>query len=212
MRLFTFLLENARPTLLWLVLTGACAGLFSAGLLALITHALTHRETGSWLLFAGFSALVLGRIVSTLGSQLLLVRFSQGTILELSLRLSRKLLDAPLRLLEQRGGGRILATLTDDVSSVAWAVQCVPQLAMNLAVLVGCAVYLAWLAWLAWKVPQLRTLAASVSVLLAAQVTLGVSNILTGLNLAVAVGHNAGAALLLAALVVLNFALSARLR
>lgn len=72
--------------------------------------------------------------------------------------------------------------------------------------------YLAWLAWLAWKVPQLRTLAASVGVLLAAQVTLGVSNILTGLNLAVAVGHNAGAALLLAALVVLNFALSARLR
>jgi cytochrome c oxidase assembly protein subunit 15 len=44
------------------------------------------------------------------------------------------------------------------------------------------------------------------------QVTLGVSNILTGLNLAVAVGHNAGAALLLVALVVLNFALSQRTR
>ena len=54
----------------------------------------------------------------------------------------------------------------------------------------------------------LRAIAVTVGVLLTAQVALGVSNILSGLNLAVAVGHNAGAALLLAALVVLNFVLS----
>ena len=67
--------------------------------------------------------------------------------------------------------------------------------------------YLAWLAWRAAKVAGLRGMAVAVGVLLAAQVTLGVSNILTGLNLAVAVAHNAGAALLLAAMVVLNFVL-----
>ena len=161
LRLFSFLLENARPTLLWLVFTGACAGLCSAGLLALITHALTQPGTGTWLLFAGFCALVLGRIVATFSAQLLLVRFSQGTILALSLRLSRQLLAAPLRLLEQRGGGRILATLTDDVSSVTWAVQCVPQLAMNLAVLLGCAAYLAWLAWQVLAAVVLATLAGA---------------------------------------------------
>ena len=55
---------------------------------------------------------------------------------------------------------------------------------------------------------KLRAIAVTVGVLLTAQVALGVSNILSGLNLAVAVGHNAGAALLLAALVVLNFVLS----
>lgn len=70
--------------------------------------------------------------------------------------------------------------------------------------------YLAWLAWQAAQVTGIRAMALTVSVLLAVQVTLGVSNILTGLNLAVAVAHNAGAALLLAALVVLNFALSKR--
>ena len=68
--------------------------------------------------------------------------------------------------------------------------------------------YLAWLTWLAAKVAGLRAIAVTVGVLLTAQVALGVSNILSGLNLAVAVGHNAGAALLLAALVVLNFVLS----
>ncbi len=70
--------------------------------------------------------------------------------------------------------------------------------------------YLAWLAWQVAHVPQLRTIAVGVGVLLAAQVALGLSNILTGLNLLVAVGHNAGAALLLVALVVLNFALSVK--
>ena len=70
--------------------------------------------------------------------------------------------------------------------------------------------YLAWLAVIAGRVAGLRIIAISVGVLLAAQVVLGISNILTGLNLAVAVAHNAGAALLLVVLVVLNSALSVR--
>lgn len=68
--------------------------------------------------------------------------------------------------------------------------------------------YLTWLAVMTGRVPAMRGIAMTLGVLLAAQVVLGVSNILTGLNLAVAVGHNAGAALLLVALVVLNSALS----
>lgn len=69
--------------------------------------------------------------------------------------------------------------------------------------------YLAWLVWRAARVNGLRSIAIVIGVLLAAQVLLGIGNILTGLKLAVAVAHNAGAALLLVALVVLNFALSA---
>jgi cytochrome c oxidase assembly protein subunit 15 len=72
--------------------------------------------------------------------------------------------------------------------------------------------YLTLLTVMAWRVRGLRGIAVTLGGLLALQVTLGVSNILTGLKLAVAVGHNAGAALLLVVLVVLNFALSARSR
>ena len=78
------------------------------------------------------------------------------------------------------------------------------------AVVVTC--YLAWLAWRAARIESLRALAVATGVLLALQVSLGIGNILTGLKLAVAVAHNAGAALLLVALVVLNFALSVRPR
>lgn len=72
--------------------------------------------------------------------------------------------------------------------------------------------YLAALSIMAMRVQALRPIALVLCALLAVQVVLGISNILTGLKLAVAVGHNAGAALLLVALVVLNFALSVRLR
>ena len=68
--------------------------------------------------------------------------------------------------------------------------------------------YLAWLSWRAARVGGLRVIGLVIGVLLVAQVSLGVGNIITGLKLAVAVAHNAGAALLLMALVVLNFALS----
>ncbi len=72
--------------------------------------------------------------------------------------------------------------------------------------------YLAMLALLAARMQGLRGIAAALGGLLALQVALGIGNILTGLKLAVAVGHNAGAALLLVTLVVLNFALSRRPR
>ena len=40
-----------------------------------------------------------------------------------------------------------MTTLTDDVSALAWALQCVPSVTINGAVLIGGAVYLAWLSW-----------------------------------------------------------------
>ena len=72
--------------------------------------------------------------------------------------------------------------------------------------------YLGWLAWRAARVRGIRGIALALGALLVVQVTLGVGNIVSGLHLTVAVMHNAGAALLLITLVVLNFALSARPR
>jgi heme a synthase len=72
--------------------------------------------------------------------------------------------------------------------------------------------YLGALALVALRVEALQGIALLLGGLLVLQVILGVSNILSGLKLAVAVGHNAGAALLLVVLVVLNFVLSVRSR
>lgn len=62
-----------------------------------------------------------------------------------------------------------------------------------------------WVALKAIKRPALRSTGVAVLLLLAVQIGLGISNVLLSLPLPVAVAHNAGAALLLISLVVLNF-------
>jgi putative ATP-binding cassette transporter len=147
LRLFGLLWHTSRVVVTLMIGAAVLAGLFSAGVLAIVSDAL-HRSPGTSVpLLLAFAGLAAGKILATGASQLLLVRFSQGTILELSLTLCARIVRGPLRLLEQRGSAQILVTLTDDVSSVTWAVQCLPQLAMNAAVVAGCGAYLAWLSW-----------------------------------------------------------------
>ena len=66
-------------------------------------------------------------------------------------------------------------------------------------------VYVGGLAlWALWT-PALRVVGAAIAALLLVQAGLGIANVLLHLPLSLAAAHNAGAALLLAALVVLNF-------
>lgn len=60
-------------------------------------------------------------------------------------------------------------------------------------------------AWRAFRLSDLARLGALIGCLLAAQFLIGVANVAYNLPLALAAAHNAGAALLLAAVVVLNF-------
>lgn len=70
--------------------------------------------------------------------------------------------------------------------------------------------YLGTLALWALRAPSLRLAAAALLLLLLAQAGLGIANVLMRLPLALAAAHNGGAALLLAALVVLNFSVFKR--
>jgi heme a synthase len=65
---------------------------------------------------------------------------------------------------------------------------------------------LTYVAHRAMHLPAMRRIGGVVLALLFAQVTLGIANVLASLPLTVAVAHNGVAALLLAALVMLNFA------
>jgi heme a synthase len=65
--------------------------------------------------------------------------------------------------------------------------------------------YLGWLALRLVRTPGYAGMGLAVGALLVLQVTLGISNVLLSLPLALAVAHNAGAALLLASLVFLNY-------
>jgi putative pyoverdin transport system ATP-binding/permease protein len=146
-RFLYFVVQRSRSMAWLMVCVGVLSGVLSAGVLALINYVLHHPSDRSSQVMLGFVVLVAGKILSNLGSQLLLVRFSQDTILDLSLSLCAKIVRAPLRRSEQRGAANTLVILTDDVSWVTWAIQCFPSLIMNAAVVLGCGIYLAWLSW-----------------------------------------------------------------
>lgn len=146
-RFFRFIVQRS-SSMAWLMLcVGILSGLLSAGVLALINYVVHHPSDHSLLVLLGFVGLVASKILAHLGSQVLLVRFSQDTILDLSLSLCAKILRAPLLCSEQRGANHILVTLTDDVSWVTWAIQCFPNFLMNGALVLGCGIFLAWLSW-----------------------------------------------------------------
>ncbi len=129
------------------VAAGLVGGACSAALIALINTALHRADLPRSRLIAGFAGLMMAKIGSQAVARLLLDRFTQRTLMHLCRDLTRRVLATPLRRLEDVGIPRILATLTDDVAMLGWAAQNVPVLAMNLAVLAGCAIYLGWLSW-----------------------------------------------------------------
>jgi putative ATP-binding cassette transporter len=147
-----FRLTRFVPRHTWLAAAGAfgagiAAGACGAGLIALINTALHRPDLSRPLLGAAFVALVLGKLGSTAFSAWLLNGFTLRTLTALCQDLSRRVLATPLRHVEQVGVHRILAALTDDIAMIGLAAQNVPMVATNVAVLVGCAVYLGWLSW-----------------------------------------------------------------
>jgi putative pyoverdin transport system ATP-binding/permease protein len=140
-----FVLRKSKGTLALAMLAGVLSGAASVALIALIHAALSSdRETTAALAgpFVGICLLSLGMRI---GSQTLLIQLWQRSVYELYLFLSQRILDTPLRRLEQLGPPCLLAHLADDVPAVANALLGLPILTVNAAVVLGCLVYMAWL-------------------------------------------------------------------
>ncbi|HUJ87745.1 MAG TPA: COX15/CtaA family protein [Burkholderiales bacterium] len=99
-----------------------------------------------------------------------------------------------LRELGRTGDGTMLAF--PALTAIHWTHR---TFALVVALVVG------WTAYRTVRLRALRPLGWLIAALLGIQFSLGVANVLAGLPLAVADAHNAGAALLLGSLVVLNF-------
>ena len=145
MSLFSFIPAHSWLMATAAVVAGLVGGACGAGLIALVNTGLNRANLPRTLLVVGFAGLVAAKVVSQAVARLLLNRFTQRTLSDLCRDLSRKVLATPLRHLEHAGIPRILATLTDDVAWLGWAAQNAPTLAINVALLVGCAIYLGWL-------------------------------------------------------------------
>src|SRR5262249_46031338 len=131
------------PVMIWAVAVGALSGLASTAMLVLINRTLNRPGMNApkyaWA-FAGLCLLVAGAriasssVLGTLGARVPNV---------LHPHLTRRLLAAPLRRLEEIGPHRLMASLFDDVAVITESVAVIPNTFINLVVVIGCLVYLA---------------------------------------------------------------------
>jgi putative ATP-binding cassette transporter len=145
MKLLKFLTRYSRGVVIAAIAAGMVSGAANTALLALINSSLARHGLSPasvvWM-FAGFCMLV---PVSRIASELLLIHLGQDTVLDLRVRLSRRILAVPLRQLEELGPHRLLNLLTDDVPAITNVVTLIPLLCINVSVLIGCLIYLGWL-------------------------------------------------------------------
>ncbi len=147
MAIFSFLFRASWTTALFATVLGLLSGGTNAGLLALINTALHNKGTSITILALGFLGLGLARVGAACLSQYLLSVFAQKTTTDLRRKLCRQILTAPLRSLEKVGTHRLLVSLTDDVMSTSMALRAIPSVAVDIAMMLGCVVYLGWLSW-----------------------------------------------------------------
>lgn len=146
MKTIKFLLGNARSVFIFAVIAGIISGVSNAGLLALITATLGNSGRTTTLAWA-FVALCVVAPLTRIASEMILIHLGQKAIFDLRMRLSRSILGVPLRQLEELGAHRLTAALTEDVMAVSGAIVFIPILCINIAVVVGCLIYLGWLSW-----------------------------------------------------------------
>lgn len=148
MNLVLFLLSTSWRMVAIAIITGFLSGGSSAALIALISSAVSNKTNTFFIPVAwGFVGLALVAAVTSFSSQVVLIRLSQQAVFQMRLRLCRQILASELSHLERLGTPRLLATLIEDVQAVTNAVYLMPFFCIDIAIVVGCFVYLLWLYW-----------------------------------------------------------------
>jgi putative ATP-binding cassette transporter len=143
MKLILSLLRNSLGLSLVATLAGIIAGIGNTLLLVFINNGLAQRTNAStWILLLWFTALCLVVAGSRFLSTDLMMRFAQRNLFDLRMKLSRRVISAPLRLQEEIGANRILAVFTEDIPAITNAVVTIPTICTNLVIVMGCLIYL----------------------------------------------------------------------
>lgn len=144
MRLIRFLINQSPRMLVMAIIAGLAGGAASTAVLVAINAGLERSSSQSADLFLVFLGLAALAMVTRAGSALLLVSIGASAMLQLRVRLSRQILDVPLKRLEDTGIPRLLAILTDDTLNILNAISNLPVVCINVAAVVTCLLFMAW--------------------------------------------------------------------
>ncbi|TES55749.1 cyclic peptide export ABC transporter [Halalkalibacterium halodurans] len=145
MSIYKYLFSISKKNVLYALIAGLISGASSTGVIAVINHTINNQQSTGYHIVLAFIALCLTMLLSSLVSGYLLIKLAQGSIINLRINLSKRILSTPLRKVEQNGSHRLLASLTDDVMAIANAITVSPMLIINLFIVLGCLIYMGWL-------------------------------------------------------------------
>ena len=159
MNIVWLLIKASWLSVIFAIIAGIISGGCSAQLIALINTAIA-QETPSVALIPYFTGLTLAVLLTGSLSQFLLIDLAQDSIYKLRLRLSHRIVAAPLQQLERLGPNQLLAVLTNDVQIISDTIFIFPSLCIDIAVIGSCLIYLGWLSgWVFLAVMLFMTLA-----------------------------------------------------
>ena len=124
------------------VLLGLISGASSVALVVLILRIVQDPHASAAAVGGLFAVLCVVVLLSQVGSQVLVARLTQESVHQLQIGLCQRILESPIRHLEQIGSPRMLASLMGDVSVISQAMRGAPLLAVNMVMLLIGAVYL----------------------------------------------------------------------
>jgi putative pyoverdin transport system ATP-binding/permease protein len=140
-------IRHSRKLIALAVFTSFLAGVGYTMLLAVIKKAVSEGLGSQPNLVWMFVVFCLAIPVCGFASQMVLLYLTSKAAYELRIQLSRQILATPLLQTEKLGPSRLLATITQDIGSVIELVNVLPQMLTQLAMMIGCVVYLSWLSW-----------------------------------------------------------------
>ena len=147
MNLIRFFIRGSRVMMLCTFAAALLSGAANAGLIAVVNTALSQAGHPTRIMVVCFLALAIGRLATNFIAQVTLAHFSQRSSAALRRDLVGRILAVPLRQLEEIGAPRLMVALTEDVLTLTEAMLAIPTFAVNVAILVGGAIYLGYLSF-----------------------------------------------------------------
>jgi putative ATP-binding cassette transporter len=145
MNLMTFLLRSSARTVIASIAAGAVAGLASVWLIGIIQAEISRPSPSAGRLAWIFGGLAIVAAAARFAAQAAMIRLGQESVAALSLHLIRKTLRLPLRRFERLSVDSLMSVLTQDIVLIAGALPGIPQMCVNVPIVIACLAFMGWL-------------------------------------------------------------------
>src|SRR4051794_13413397 len=145
MKLTAFLLRSSRGTVLLSTLAGAAGGIAGVALIGMVQAEISRESSPSARMAWAFAGLTVLSAATRFAAQVSMIRLGQESIARLNVDLVRKVLRLSLRRFEALDVDALMTVLTQDTVLVANALVGVPQICINVPIVVACFAFVGWL-------------------------------------------------------------------